>query len=215
MSAKWLLAAPALLALWVAKDMTISQTTSLTRFDGREVGRLETAMWRSYYAHQRLRLFGELVDLMRHQYHLPFWRANLAAWHAARAAVVFQRGHNRAGYELALPDLRDYYTIIRRSSDRPFSVDTVARLELEWWIVHRERARHAPQDLERSLAALQAAIFQRPEALFREHAKSRAVAMSLCDAVQAGGHATEQDWGRIEALLDSSWTSLHEAVVQY
>ncbi|HUA61376.1 MAG TPA: hypothetical protein VML19_21625 [Verrucomicrobiae bacterium] len=61
MSAKWLLAAPALLVLWVAKDMTIPQTTSLTRFDGREVGRLETAMWRSYYAHQRMRLFGELV----------------------------------------------------------------------------------------------------------------------------------------------------------
>jgi hypothetical protein len=161
-----------------------------------------------------VRLFGQLVDLMRRQYRLPFWRACLAAYHAGRAATVFQRGHNRGEYELALPDLRDYYAILRRSSDTPFSVEECARLELEWWMVHRERAAHPPGDLEQSLAALQAALFRRPANLFREHAAARAAAMLLRDTAQANGSVSEDDWEKIAGLLESSWVSLHEAVAR-
>jgi hypothetical protein len=212
MSSKWWLVPPALLVLWIASDMAIVRHSPLTRFDGHEVGRLETAMWRSYYGHQPVRLFGQLLDLMRHQYHLPFWRASLAAWHAAHAAVVFQRGHNRGEYELTLPDLVDYYAIIRRSGDIPFSVEKTARLELEWWIVHRDRAMHAPGDLENSLAALQAAIYRRPASLFRDHASARARAMLLRDDAQAHGGVADQDWKIIGLLLDSSWVLLERAV---
>ncbi len=209
---KWALIPPAVLILWIAGDAALSRPSSLIHFDGHEVGRLEAEMWRSYYEHHPVRLYGQLMELMRSQYHLPLWRSALAAYHAARAAVVFQRGHNRTGYELALPDLVDYYTIVRRSSDISFSVESVARLELEWWIVHRERALHAPGDLERSLAALQAAIYQRPEELFRDHARDRAAAMVLRDTAAANGGLSEQDWKRIASLLDSSWISLQVAV---
>lgn len=214
MPGKWWLLPAAVLSVWFASDLMFSRRSSLTTFDGHEVGRLETAMWRSYYAHQPVRLFGQLLDSMRHQYHLPFWRASLAAWYAAHAAVVFQRGHNRGEYQRALPDLVDYYAIIRRSADVPFSVDQAARLELEWWIVHRERARHAPEDLENSLAALQGAIYRRPEGLFRNHARARARAMLLRDDAQANGGVSEQDWKAIGRLLDASWVSLEEAVKQ-
>lgn len=209
---RWLIVLPALLALWIVLDMALPTRAPLTGFDGHEVGRLETDMWRSYYGRQRARLFSRLVSLMRDQFHLPFWRASLAAWHAARAAVVFQRGHNRAEYELALGDLEDYYSIIRRSSETPFNVDSVARLELEWWIVHRERAQHPPADLERSLAALQSAIYQRPEGLFAEHARTRAEAMLLRDAAAEKGGVSEEEWNKIGSLLDTSWTSLQSAV---
>jgi len=212
MSRKWWLLPPALLTLWIARDMVLAGRSSLARFDGHEVGRLETAMWRSYYGHQPVRLFGQLLDLMRRQYHLPFWRASLAAWHAAHAAVVFQRGHNREEYQRALPDLVDYYAIVRRSGDIPFSVERTARLELEWWIVHRERATRAPGDLENSLADLQAAIYQRPASQFRDHAHARAQAMLLRDDAQANGGVSGQDWKTIGSLLDSSWVSLQEAV---
>jgi hypothetical protein len=154
-----------------------------------------------------------LVELFRRQYHLPFWRACLGAYHAARAAVVFQRGQNRAEYEKALHDLVDYYAIIRRSSDVASSVPTAAHLELEWWIVHRERAWHAPGDLEESLAALQAAVYQRPESLFREHAKARAKAMLLRDAAAEAGGVSGQHWNQIASLLDDSWVSLENAVI--
>ena len=212
MSRRWWLIPPALLICWIAEDLLVPRQSTLTRFDGHEVGRLETAMWRSYYGHQPARLYGQLLALLRQQYHLPFWRASLGAWHAAHAAVVFQRGHNRGEYELALPDLADYYSLIRRSSDIPFSVETAARLELEWWIVHRERAAHPPDDLEQSLAALQAAIYRRPERLFQDHARARAKAMLLRDDAQAKGGVSEEDWKAIGNFLDASWVSLENAV---
>jgi hypothetical protein len=34
-------------------------------------------MWKSYYAHERLALFGELATLLRHQYGLPVLRSHV------------------------------------------------------------------------------------------------------------------------------------------
>jgi hypothetical protein len=214
MARKWGLIALAPLAIWIAADFAIPRRSSLIHFDGRRVGRLETDMWRAYYGHNPLSLYAGLVRLLREQYHIAFWRACLGAYDAARAAVVFQRGHNRAEYELALPSLVRFYSMIRRDSDVAFPVEQAARLELEWWIIHRERAQHPPGDLERSLAALQAAIYQRPETIFAVHARARAEAMLLRDAGAEAGGVSDQDWNRIDGLLETSWVSLQTAVSQ-
>jgi len=201
-----------LLAAWIVLSLTNRSRHDLRRFDGREVGRLETAMWRSYYDHRDVRLFGELIRLLRQQYHLPFWRASAGAFHAARAAVVFQRGHARSEYLLALPDIERFYMLIRENSDTPFDVKKASALELEWWIVHRERAHRNPADLVNALAALQAEIYHEPAARFAEHAKARADAMLIRDAQAEAGNLSQADWSCIEALLERSWVSLQNAV---
>src|SRR5262245_10537468 len=91
-------------------------------FDGHEVGRLETEMWKAYYNHQRVRLFLDLTRLIRQQYIPRVWRAAVTGFYGARSAVVFQRGHDRPYYLLALPDLERFYEQIRRSSTVPFDV---------------------------------------------------------------------------------------------
>lgn len=202
----------ALFATWVSADLVNRNRHDLRDFDGHEVGRLETEMWRSYYGHEKLKLFRELAELLRHQYHLPLWQSYLAAYHAADAAIVFQRGHNRTEYMRALPDLERFYSLIREHSETPFDVKDVAALELEWWIVHRERAQHQPRDLPDSLAALQAAIYQQPASLFADHAEARAQAMLLRDAGAQAGTLSEADWRNIGVLLDRSWMSLRTAV---
>ncbi len=203
---------PAALLLWIALDLTVPVHGHLRQFDAHAVARLETDMWRSYYDHRALRLFSGLATLLRTQYHLPLWRSYLGAWHAARAAVVFQRGLGRGDYFRALPDIRAFYRLIRRGSDVPFDVDQVARLELEWWIVHRESARHPAGDLERALADLQAALYREPADRFERHAGARAQAMRLRDARAAAGAVSPADWQRIGRLLDASWYSLRTAV---
>lgn len=75
----------------------------------------------------------------------------------------------------------------------------VAAAELEWWIIHRERAKHKPGDLEASLAELQSLMYQQAAARFEEHAKVRAEGMLLRDASPSG-----PDWARISTLLDRS-----------
>jgi hypothetical protein len=140
----------ALLA-WVAFDLYAPRTAHLREFDAGEVARLETAMWRSYYEKQRLQLFNQLSQLLRTQYNMPLVRSNQVAYYAADAAFVFKKGKQRADYEKALPDLIKFYQSIRKMSDIPFDPERAARLELEWWIIHRERAKHAPGELDRCI----------------------------------------------------------------
>jgi len=201
----------ALLA-WAAYDLYAPRRTSLREFDADEVARLETAMWRSYYSRRRVQLFREMTELLRTQYRLPLLRSNAVAYRAAKAAFVFKDGHSRADYERALPDLVSFYQSVRAVSDTDFDVERAARLELEWWIVHRERRAHGAEDLPRALADLQAEIFRLPAEHFAEHARLRAEAMTIRDDKADAGGVTEEDWRRIDELLHRSWRSLHAAV---
>jgi hypothetical protein len=199
----------AILSGWILRDLSVARRGSLRRFDPHAAARIETEMWRSYYEHRQARLFTGLVELLRTQYHLPFWHACAGAYHAAKAAVVFQRGHNRGEYRRALPDIVQFYGLIHGASDTAFDVEKVSRLELEWWIVHRRRDAAA---LERALAELESAIYRQPASDFVGHAKARAEAMALRDTRAAAGGVTDAGWSRIAALLDRSWSSLARAV---
>ena len=97
-------------------------------------------------------------------------------------------------------------------SDIPFDVERAARLELEWWIIHRERAKHPPGDLEHALADLQAEIYGIPIERLREHGRLRAEAMTIRDTKADAGGVTEADWAKIDELLHQSWRSLAVAV---
>jgi hypothetical protein len=198
--------------VWIAHDLWGARSTDLRHFDPEEVARLETRMWRSYYDKQRVRLFADLALLLRRQYNMPFLRSNLVAFHAAKAAFVFKDGKSRSDYERALPDLIDYYSAIREISTTPFDIDRAAKLELEWWIVHRDRESLPNGALDRALANLVAEVYQLPSEQFAEHARARAEAMVIRDRRQEEGGVSEADWKKIDDLLRQSWLSLWTAV---
>ena len=195
-------------------DLFYPRTTHLREFDPNEVARLETAMWRSYYEKQRVRLFNQMTELLRSQYHMTPVKSNVVGYYAGHAAFVFKDGKERADYEKALPDLIKFYSYLRNMSDIDFDVYKVAKLELEWWIIHRERAQHAPGDLARALAELQAAIYNVPVERLMEHGRLRAEAMTIRDTKAEQGGVTEADWAKINELLKQSWGSLAQAVRQ-
>jgi hypothetical protein len=201
-----------LLICGVLYDLFYPHKTKLREFDPDEVARLETAMWRSYYEKQRVRLFNEATELLRTQYHLTPVKSNVVAYYAANAAFIFKGGSKRSDYEKALPDLIKFYGALHEMSDIDFDVNKVSRLELEWWIIHRQRAQHPPGDLDRALAELQAAIYNMPVERVMEHGRLRAEAMTIRDTKAEQGGVTEADWAHINELLRQSWRSLAEAV---
>lgn len=194
-------------------DLYYPRTSKLREFDPDEVARLETAMWRSYYDKQQVKLFNQLSELLRTQYHMPLLRSNEVAYFGANAAFVFKQGKARPDYEKALPDLKNFYGEIRKVSDIPFDVDRVSQLELEWWIIHRQRSQHKVGDLDRALAELQAEIYRVPVEKLLEHGRLRAEAMTIRDTKAEQGQVTEADWARIDQLLRQSWRSLAQAVI--
>jgi hypothetical protein len=139
-------------------------------------------------------------------------KSNQVAYYGANAAFVFKQGHQRSDYEKALPDLVKFYDAIRKTSDIPFDVDRAARLELGWWIIHRQRAQHAAGDLDKALAELQAEVYKVPLDRVMEHGRLRAEAMTIRDTKAESGGVTEADWIRINELLKGSWRSLAKAL---
>ena len=202
-----------LLAGGVLYDLYFPRTAKMREFDPDEVARLEAAMWRSYYDKKQVQLFNQLSELLRTQYHMPLVRSNQVAYYAASAAFTFKDGKTDKDYEKALADLVKFYGAIRKISDIPFDVNRVARLELQWWIIHRERWKRKPDDLPRALAELQAAIYGIPVDRVMEHGSLRAQAMAIRDTKADAGQAiTEGDWTKINDLLRQSWRSLADAV---
>ena len=194
-------------------DLYYPRTAKMREFDPNEVARLESAMWRSYYDKKQVQLFNQLSELLRTQYHMPLVRSNQVAYYAANAAFAFKDGKTQADYEKAIPELVKFYGAIRKMSDIPFDVDRVARLELQWWIVHRERWKRQPDELPRALAELQSSIYGVPVEQVLEHGRLRAEAMKIRDTKAENGAAmTEEDWSKITELLRKSWHSLAVAV---
>ncbi len=204
--------AAAVLASWFAFDLYSPHKVDIRDFDADEVARLDTAMWRSYYSRERLKLFRELTELLEKQYKLRFWRRQLLAFYAAKAAFVFKDGKTREDYEKALPDLEKFYNEIRDISTTDFDAKRAAKLELEWWIVHRQRKQYKDGDLARALAETAAEIYKMRVDVFFEHGNLRAKAMEIRDNEAEAGGVTEEDWQRIDELLHQSWRSLHNAV---
>jgi hypothetical protein len=202
----------AALLAYTAFDLLAPRSSKMRSFDPDEVARLDTAMWRSYYAKQQVKLYNQMTELLRTQYNLPFVRSNTVAYQAARAAFVFKGGHSRQDYEKALPYLVSFYTSLHKVSDIPFDIERAARLELEWWIIHRERDKHPPGDLERALAELSAELYQMPAERFSEYARLRTEAMTIRDTRADQGGVTEADWAKIDELLHTSWRSLFNVV---
>lgn len=207
-----LLALGVLLAGWIAFDLYRPHKVDIRKFDADEVARLDTAMWRSYYSRERLRMFGELTELLEKQYDMPFWRRQLVAFYAAKAAFVFKDGKSREDYEKALPDVEKFLGEIHDQSTTDFDVKEAARLELEWWIVHRQRKQYEDGDLGRALADAAGALYQIPAENFSEYGDLRAEAMKIRDDKAEAGGVTEEDWAKIDELLHLSWRSLHDAV---
>ncbi len=210
---RWIILAILVAGLaWLGFDLYGPRHHSLRDFDPNEVARLETDMWRSYYDKERLKLFNQLAELMRSQYGMPFATSNTVAYQAAQAAFVFKEGKKREDYEKALPNLVKFYQAIHDGADVDFDVQKAAKLELEWWIIHRQRNKYSLDDLNRSLAELPAEVYRVPVDRLMEHARLRQEAMTIRDKRAEEGGVTEADWAKIEELLKASWLSLWKAV---
>ena len=195
-----------------AADLFWPLHRDLSRFDPIATGTLETKIWRSYYDRQHVALFLELAQTLRTQYHFPWLRSYVGAYYGASAAFTFKEGKERSDYEKALPALQTYFSLIRNTGDRDFDVPRTTALELEWWIVHRQRERYPPGALGSACAEAAASLYRVPVGSTLEHGQLRAQAMLLRDAREEAGSVTDADWATIESLLHRSYLSLGHAV---
>jgi hypothetical protein len=179
----------------------------LRAFEPSGMARLETAMWRDYYERRYGALFYHLYEVSRTQFGFSPLDSLRIALSAARAAKAFQPTRSRAGAAAALPELVAYYALLRPAAPVAFDVETVARLELDWW---RETA--AARDYGRTIADVAALTYGKSpdNPAIAGSGIARAEAMAYRDARREA--MTEQDWGEIEPQLLRAYQFLRSSV---
>ncbi len=200
---------------------TPGATTPRSRFfDPEQVACFEKAGWEAYYERKWPRVLSLMVQLHREQFGMSLPLALSAALDIARASRAFApQDHDLL---TTLEHLRRYYAKARRARPIRASADTLARLELAYWIVHRRLAmarkadpgHSAPIDsLSHALALLHAALFNATPEAMRPSAELRARATVAVDRI-TGGYSTDvaADWQEVERLLQGAYRAAQQAM---
>jgi hypothetical protein len=156
------------------------------------------------------------VSVTRHAFALS-WPATLrGAWLVLRANQLW------APHPVNDPDgarrcMRAFYALVARRHGETFDVGEAARLEVEWWRIHRYLQRDDPAGDEGplidALAALYAHVYGVPTADVRLAAQQRALAMRHSDRWVAEGCDPESGLVAEErAALVRSYAALLAAV---
>jgi hypothetical protein len=186
-------------------------------FDPRLVGRLETEAWVAYYRREWATFLRAAVGLTRHTFALPWPQTFHGAW------LVLRANQHWAPFPDNDPNgarrtMERFYRLVKRRYQEPFDPATAARLEVEWWRVHRAHQHGDSVDdagLIDALAALYAYVYDAPEATVRRAAEQRALAMRHSDRwVSDGRQPDSPAIDEIRAALVRSYAALLSAVHQ-
>jgi len=192
-------------------------------FDPLRVGNLECDAWVAYYRRRWARFLWAAVSLTRETFGLS-WPATLrGAWLVLRANQLWapQPDNDPKG---ARRCMREFYALVARRHGEGFDVAEAARLEVEWWRLHRElgdRRREEAGDrldpeergLSEAIADLYAHVYGVERERVRQAADLRTLAMRHSDRwVVDGRDPASPLIARERGELILSYSSLRAAV---
>jgi len=185
-------------------------------FDPRRLGELECRAWVAYYRRDWPAFLWAAVGLTRHAFALSWPHSVRGAWLVLRANQAW------APSPVNDPDrarrcVARFYRLVADDHGEAFDVERAARLEVDWWRIHRELqhggdpARSAP--LVDALTALYSHVYAVAPELVLTAAVERAAAMRDSDAWIAAGCARDSPLIAAErAALVRSYAALLGAV---
>lgn len=162
----------------------------MRNFDPVSLGEHEAAAWVAYYQRRWAAFLRAAVGMVRVGFCLPWPSTLRGAWLVLRANQLWAPYPDNDPLA-ARRRMRAFYDLVRREHRATFDPAEAARLEVEWWRVHRS-LRHEAADggiepLVEAVAALYAYVHGRPLDRVREAASYRAEAMRVSDRWVADG----------------------------
>lgn len=183
--------------------------------DPHHLAGLECAAWVAYYQRQWLRLLVAAVSLLRAGVGMSWLRTVRAAWFALRAIQLWAPipGNDPDG---ARRYMRRFYALVKATHGQPPDPAESARLEVEWWHVHRvaQQAAHGPSnELTHAVVRLYVSVFGVAESDARPAAAHRCRAMAISDLWVAQGRSPDSQLLALErAALVRSYEALFAAI---
>jgi hypothetical protein len=204
----------------------------LRSFDPARVADLEFRAWVGYYLRDWPGVLRASIGLVRAGFGMDWVRTLHGAWLVLRANQLWAPEDNDP--DGARRCMRRFYGLLKISYGQPRDVAEAARLEVDWWRVHRER-QHArqpmdgqpmggqltgaqpaggdPDELVGALTRLYTFLYGEPEAAVRPAAVYRTEAMDLSDQWVAEGCRRDSPvLAREHAALVRSYAALLAAV---
>jgi hypothetical protein len=149
---------------------------------------METALWVAYYRREWARFLVLSVRVVRNTFGMDWIRTVHGAWLVLRANQLW--APSRGDPEGARRCMSRFYGLLRLTYGEPANPVHAARLEVEWWAVHRQHQRGDDGDngpLVTALARLYAYAYDTGEQAVRPAAEHRARAMDISDRWVAEG----------------------------
>jgi hypothetical protein len=170
-----------------------SSPSRLRSFDPLRVADLEFRVWVGYYRRDWPGVLRASAGLVRAGFGMDWVRTLHGAWLVARANRLWAPAENDP--DGARRCMRRFYGLLKMTYGEPRDVAEAARLEVDWWRVHRERQHTAAppsaddpgDELVDALTRLYTFLYGEPEAAVRPAAVYRTEAMDLSDQWVAGG----------------------------
>ena len=189
------------------------KTRTIRTFDPARVARLETENWEAYYQKRWGRLLQVSVGMVHEAFGLNLWQALQGAYLVGRAEIAAAPFPDN-DVPTAEAYMRRFYGLVKRIHHEDFDVEQAARLEVNWWVVHRQHFGQADsQPLVEALIDLYAATFRLPRERVRDAAHWRAEAMRYSDQwVNESKASGSPLLAQVEAELLKSYTALRAAV---
>jgi hypothetical protein len=185
----------------------------LRSFDPARVADQEFRAWVSYYQRDWLGVLRSAVGLVRAGFGMSWPRTLRGAWLVLRANQLWAPADNDP--DGARRCMRRFYGLVRASYGEPRDIAEAARLEVDWWRVHREHQRGAgsADPLAAAVTRLYGFLYRVPDGEVRPAAVHRADAMDLSDRwVAEGCHADSPLLAQEHAALVRCYAALLAAV---
>jgi hypothetical protein len=183
-------------------------------FDPEKLADAEYAGWVAYYRRQWTPFLGAALRMVRIGFGLSWLATVRGAWYVLRANQAW------APYPDNHPDrareqMRRFYALVAGSGQLKLDPVEAARLEVEWWRVHRLHQRQhegSEEDLADAIVALYAYVYATDPDSVREAARHRVAAMVHSDAWVADRMRDRELLGSVQEELRASYRALRAAV---
>jgi hypothetical protein len=186
----------------------------MRRFDPHKLAHYEKENYVAYYRKDWLKLLRVSVGLVKESFGLSIWQAVYGAYLVARAEIAFAPFPDN-DVPKAEAYMRRFYRFIRNVHHEDFDVARAAKLEVNWWSVHRKLFGNAGnQELVDALTGLYAEAYGLAPEQVRGAARLRAAGMLYSDLwVNAGKLADSPLLSQEEEALDQSYQALKQAIL--
>ena len=185
----------------------------IRNFDPQKVAFYEKENYVAYYQKDWWKLFRVSVTMVKEAFVLSWPQALYGAYLVARAEMAAAPFPDN-DIPLAESYMRRFYQFLKNIHKEEFDVTLAARLEVNWWVIHRRLFGNAEnQELVEALTCLYEEVYGAPSAKFKEAAYQRALGILYSDRwVNEGKPANSPLLVQEEEALYRSYRALKEGI---